>query len=124
MNDGRRRFLLIGSAMAAAGYAGAARAEPVRVVESLPAASAVVGRRGTDFYVRFDRPVDHEKSTLVVMRGATVVERLVPRLESAPDVLFARAPTLPEGSYSLLWTVRTIEGVEVTQGEIPFAVKD
>jgi hypothetical protein len=45
--------------------------------------------------VRFDRPVDHHKSTLVIKQGDKVIERLRPRLESAPEVLFAAAPTLP-----------------------------
>lgn len=46
-----------------------------------------------------------------------------PRLESAPEVLFARAPTLPAGDYDLNWRVKTMTGVEVTQGNIPFTVK-
>ena len=52
-----------------------------------------------------------------------LVEHLQPRLESSPDVLFARAPTLPPGEYMLHWTVRTMQDVKVTQGNIPFTVK-
>jgi hypothetical protein len=48
--------------------------------------------------VRFDRPVDHIHSTLDILRDGKLVERLQPRLKSAPEVLFARAPTLPAGS--------------------------
>jgi len=51
------------------------------------------------------------------------VEHLQPRLESAPEVLFARAPTLPPGTYTLHWAVRTMEGVKIIQGDIPFTVK-
>ena len=74
--------------------------------------------------MRFDRPVDHVRSTLAISRGGRVVERLHPRLESAPDVLFARAPTLTAGDYKLHWTVRTLAGKNVVEGDIPFTVKD
>jgi hypothetical protein len=45
-------------------------------------------------------------------------------LKSAPEVLFARAPTLPAGDYTLHWAVRTMAGVDLIQGDIPFTVKD
>jgi hypothetical protein len=56
------------------------------------------------------------------MQDGKLVERLVPRLESAPEVLFARAPTLVPGSYNLHWAVRTVAGKETIQGDIPFSV--
>ena len=99
-------------------------AEEVHVVQSTPAASAVIGGRSTEFLVRFDRPVDHVHSTLAITRDGELVERLQPRLESAPEVLFARAPTMPAGDYKLHWSVRTMAGVDTIQGDIPFTVKD
>jgi methionine-rich copper-binding protein CopC len=98
-------------------------AQDVHVMESTPAASAVIDGRSTEFFVRFDRPVDHVHSLLSVVRGGTVVETLHPRLESAPEVLFARTSTLPPGDYKLHWSVRTMTGVNVIQGDIPFTVK-
>ena len=98
-------------------------ADEVHVVQSTPAASAVIGGRSSEFLVRFDRPVDHVHSTLAITRDGKVVERLQPRLESAPEVLFARAPTLPAGDYKLHWSVRTMAGVDAIQGDIPFTVK-
>jgi len=92
-------------------------------MESTPAASAVIDGRSTEFFVRFDRPVDHVHSLLTVVRGSNVVETLHPRLESAPEVLYARTSTLPAGDYKLHWSVRTMTGVNVIQGDIPFAVK-
>ena len=59
-----------------------------------------------------------------IMRDGKLVEKLQPRLEAAPEVLFARAPTLPAGDYQLHWTVRSMTGAAVTEGDIPFAVKD
>jgi methionine-rich copper-binding protein CopC len=98
--------------------------DDVRVTESAPAANAHIGRKSSAFFVRFDRPVDHIKSTLVIKQGDTVIERLHPRLESSPQVLFASAPTLPPGSYMLHWTVITIQGTKAVSGDIPFQVSD
>lgn len=96
-----------------------AAAQGVSVVESAPKAHAVIGSRSSAFFVRFDRPVDHEDSQLAILRDGRVVEVLHPRLESAPDVLFARTPTLPPGSYTLRWRVG---GQPQLEGEIPFTV--
>ena len=97
-------------------------ADDVRVLESTPAANAHIGRKSSAFFVRFDRPVDHRKSTLVIKQGDKVIERLHPRLESAPDVLFAAAPTLPPGDYKLHWAVITLQGTKAIEGDIPFKV--
>lgn len=98
-------------------------AQAVRVVESAPQASAVVEGRSSEFFVRFDRPVDHIHSVLAITRDGQVVEKLQPRLESSPEVLFARAPTLAPGDYKLHWAVRTMTGADVIRGDIPFSVK-
>jgi len=98
--------------------------EGCRLMDSKPAAHAVIQGRSSEFFVRFDRPVDHIRSSLSILRDGKLIERLQPRLESAPTVLFARAPTLPEGSYQLHWTVHTMAGTDVTEGDIPFTVKD
>ncbi len=124
-----RRLAVVGlsSAFSSFGMLGAAApawAEDLRVMESAPAASAVIARRSSEFFVRFDRPVDHVRSTLDIMSDGKLVERLKPRLQSAPAVLFARAPTLPPGNYKLHWSVRTMSGVEAIEGDIPFTVKD
>jgi len=124
-----RRLAVVGlsSAFSSLGTLGAAApawAEDLRVMESAPAASAVIARRSSEFFVRFDRPVDHVRSTLDIMSDGKLVERLKPRLQSAPAVLFARAPTLPPGNYKLHWSVRTMSGVEAIEGDIPFTVKD
>ena len=53
-----------------------------------------------------------------------MIETLHPRLESAPEVLFAQAPTLPAGDYTLHWSVVTLQGAQVVEGDIPFKVTD
>ena len=98
-------------------------AQEVQVTDSAPKARAVIGEPSSSFFVSFDRPIDHIHSRLSIWRDSRLVEQLQPRLQSSPDVLFARAPTLPPGEYMLRWSVRTMEGVKVTEGNIPFTVK-
>ncbi len=112
----RRQFLLTTGLV---GFIGAANGQGLHVLDSAPRANTVVGPRSTGFYVRFDRPVDHEDSRLAIKQDGRVIEVLHPRLESAPDVLFARAPTLQPGRYSLHWLVG---GDPQFDGEIPFTV--
>jgi methionine-rich copper-binding protein CopC len=118
------RFVVIGLLAAFAVFVVApASAQDVTVLDSEPKAQAVIGEPGSAFFVRFDRPIDHIHSSLSIWRDGQLVERLQPRLESAPNTLFARAPTLPPGAYLLHWAVRTMEGVKVIEGDIPFTVK-
>ena len=112
-----RRHLLL--AALPLGLAGPAHAQQPSVLDSAPQADAVVGQRSSGFYVRFDRPVDHQDSRLAIEQDGRIVEVLHPRLESTPDVLFARAPTLRPGRYSLHWIVG---GSPQFDGEIPFTV--
>ena len=119
-----RRFTIVGLAvLGIQAIASDASAQDARMMESAPKAKAVIEGRSSEFFVRFDRPVDHIRSQLSITRDGTLVERLTPRLESAPEVLFARAPTLPPGDYSLHWAVTTMTGTNVVEGDIPFTVK-
>lgn len=101
-----------------------AQGQAVHVVESTPSAHAQIGPTSSDFFVRFDRPVDHVKSRLIITQGGRTIETLHPRLESAPEVLFARAPTLAAGDYLLHWDVVTLQGTQSAEGDIPFKVSE
>ena len=116
-----RRLVVAG--LFALAFSASASAQDVQVMDSAPKAQAVIGEPGSSFFVRFDRPIDHIHSRLSIWRDSRLVEQLQPRLQSSPDVLFARAPTLPPGQYMLRWSVRTMEGVKVIEGDIPFTVK-
>ncbi len=116
-----RRAVLVG--LLAMMLPAAAWAQDVKVMDSAPKAQAVIGEPSSSFFVRFDRPIDHIHSSLSIWRGSQLVEDLQPRFQTEPNVLFSRAPTLPPGDYRLRWTVRTLEGVQVTQGDIPFTIK-
>ncbi|GEP60478.1 copper resistance CopC family protein [Reyranella soli] len=121
MDFSTRRLALIG--LFAMAFSAPAWAQDVQVMDSAPKAQAVIGEPSSSFFVRFDRPIDHIHSNLSIWRGGQLVERLQPRLQTEPNVLFARAPTLAPGEYQLRWIVRTMEGVKVIQGDIPFTVK-
>ena len=116
-----RRLALIG--LFAMAFSAPAWAQDVQVMDSAPKAQAVIGEPSSSFFVRFDRPIDHIHSNLSIWRDGQLVERLQPRFQTEPNVLFARAPTLAPGEYQLRWVVRTMEGVKVIQGDIPFTVK-
>ncbi len=98
------------------------RADDLKVLETWPAANTAVDSISDGFLVRFNQPVDHINSRLIVKRDGETVETLQPRLQSSPSVLFARAPTLPAGSYTLHWLVKTVQDVRVEQGDIPFSI--
>ena len=120
-----RHFMLVALMFGAfVREAGDAWAQGVRVMESAPAANATINGQSTAFSVRFDKPVDHIHSVLVIKRDGEVVETLQPRLQSAPQMLFARAPLLRPGKYQLYWQVRTMIDVETSEGEIPFTVSE
>lgn len=111
-------LVLVGIAAMAAG----ARADELKVLQTNPAANTVMDTHSDGFSVWFNQPVDHINSRLLVKRGDAVVETLVPRLQSNPNVLFARAPTLAPGSYSLHWVVKTIADARIEQGDVPFSI--
>jgi methionine-rich copper-binding protein CopC len=118
-----KRRIAAGMLLLAAAWASSpAAADEVHVMDSGPKASAVIDGRTSGFFVRFDRPVDHIRSTLAITQDGKLIERLTPRLESAPEVLFARAPTLSPGNYLLHWEVVTVAGQEKAHGDIPFSV--
>lgn len=120
------RRLFNAGALAAffAGGTGSAVAQVPRVMETMPADRAVLTNASGEFYVRFDRPVDHIRSRLLVYRDGVIVRTLHPRFKAQPDVLFAMALPLPPGAYIFHWSVRSLAGTEVLEGEVPFSVSD
>jgi methionine-rich copper-binding protein CopC len=100
-----------------------ALARPMRLVESYPAADAVLDGRNAEYFVRFDGPVDHRAAHLRITQDGRTVETLDARLDSAPEVLFASAPRLPPGSYELHWTAKSMPDGEATEGSLRFTVR-
>lgn len=120
----RRPFIAGALAASVAGVAGSAMAQVPKVMATMPAERAVLTNASGEFYVRFDRPVDHIRSLMMVRQGGVIVRTLHPRFKAQPDVLFAMALPLPPGAYTFHWSVRSLEGTEVLEGEVPFSVSD
>jgi methionine-rich copper-binding protein CopC len=100
----------------------AARAE-LRMMESFPAAHAVMSGANHEFFVRFDHPVDHHAARLTLLRDGTVVRELTPRLRSQPNTLFAAVGPLPQGEYALRWRAHAATGPDDSDGEVRFSVR-
>jgi hypothetical protein len=84
--------------------------------------SVMIEDRSIGFFVHFSMPVDHPHSSLAIVRDGKVMATLHPRLEAAPNVLYARAPTPPAGDYTLHWIVRPAAGMTLAEGDVPFTV--
>ncbi len=118
-----RRLLAFGTiATSLAAGAGSALAQVPQVLETRPADRAVLRSAPGEFYVRFDRPVDHIRSRLMIKQNGAVIRTFQPRLKTEPDVLFAMVFALQPGDYAFHWSVRALTGTDVLEGEIPFSV--
>ncbi|MGE5149249.1 MAG: copper resistance protein CopC [Rhodospirillaceae bacterium] len=97
-------------------------AQTLKVLETMPAKDGTLSGVGGDYFVRFDKPVDHLHSTIDITQNGKLVETLHPRFKTEPNVLFARAPSLAPGNYAMHWSVPTADGSTVYQGEVSFSV--
>ena len=99
---------------------GSARA--MRMVQSFPAARAVIDGRNAQYVVRFDALVNHRDSSLTITQHGHILQTLHLILRSDPKALAASAPRLPPGEYELHWSARSMSG-EVSEGSVPFTVQ-
>lgn len=118
----RHRFLLT-AALLLAGMALPARAEPMHVLETSPRARTTMDGTREEFFVRFDAPVDHNGSRLLVLQEGRVLRTLHPRLNASPDTLYAAAGGLPPGSYTLRWEAKSRRDGSMTEGSLEFTVR-
>jgi methionine-rich copper-binding protein CopC len=118
-----RRVFAGACAAFVAGGADFAMAQVPKVMNTMPADRAVLNNASGEFYVRFDRPVDHIRSRMFVKRDGVVIRTLHPRFKTEPNVLFAMALPLQSGAYTFHWSVRTLAGTEVIEGEVPFSIE-
>jgi hypothetical protein len=84
--------------------------------------SVTIGERGTELLLRFDRPINHVSSWLSLVRDGQIIETIHFRLETAPNVLFARIQTPAPGNYIVRWTVCPAGGNNKYEGELPFTI--
>lgn len=121
MNMHRPSLLLLAAALAAIGVPAFARAP--QMMQSTPAAEAILDGRNLQFVIRFDSPVDHAAARLDIMQDGHLVRSLHPLIDSAPEVVFASAPALPAGRYTLRWHVGAAAGGDAANGEIAFSIR-
>jgi methionine-rich copper-binding protein CopC len=93
---------------------------PMHMMESFPAAQAIVDGNNLQYVVRFDGLVDHQASRMWITQGDRVVRTLTPLLNSAPTVLFASSSRLPPGNYQMHWSARSMPDGDPTDGSIEF----
>ena len=96
--------------------------ETIQVVASHPARGESLDGKSEDFFVRFSGPVNHAASRLFIAQSGNVLVTLNPRLDSAPDILFARRGPLSPGDYEMSWIVYAGNG-QKTGGIVPFSVR-
>jgi methionine-rich copper-binding protein CopC len=119
---GHIRGELLAAVMLLAGVA-AADARTMRVMESLPAAQAIMSGASEQFSIRFDGPVDHAGSRLFITQGQRLVQTLHPLLTAEPNTLYAAVGSLPSGDYELHWVVKAPGEPDMTEGSLPFSVR-
>src|SRR5471032_1781098 len=86
---------------------GSAQAHAV-IIESTPAADAVVAPGDAEVTLHYKSRIDHQRSrlTLIGVDGVTRALTIVP--DSAPDVVAAKIDGLAAGQYRLRWQVLAI----------------
>ena len=91
------------------------------VIQSTPAADAVVTGPDVTVELRFNSRIDHPRSrlTLYLPDGGGRPLSQIPG--TAPDVIDAKAVGLAPGAYRLRWQVLAIDG-HITRGDISFRV--
>lgn len=99
-----------------------AAAETMRVIESSPRAASMMDGARQEIRVRFNHPVDHNGSRLMVVQDGRVVRTLRPRLGASPDTLYAVAGSLAPGTYVLRWAVKSRRDGGMTDGGFEFMV--
>src|SRR5262245_44326161 len=99
-----------------------AQTAALKAAESIRLESVTIGERSTELLIRFDRPISHGQSWISLIREGKVVATIYPRLEAAPNVLFARIQTPGPGNYIVRWTVCPEGHNDRYDGEFPLTI--
>ncbi len=98
-------------------------AQMLHMMEASPTARSVMQGQAQEFFVRFDGPVNHQASRLLIQRGDAVIRTLRPRLGASPNTLYALAGSLPPGDYVLRWEAAPRGGGVPSMGGLDFTVR-
>ena len=91
------------------------------VVESTPAADAVISGAALDIKLRFNSRIDGRRSKLILVSPDGASHDVTPLAQASPDSISAKASELVPGKYQLRWQVLANDG-HITRGSIPFSV--
>jgi methionine-rich copper-binding protein CopC len=117
----RRRFALLGLALAAA-LAVPFRADAHAIlVESTPAIDATVPAGPIAFRLRYNSRIDRARSRLTLIR-ADRSTAIIPITDDGSDDVLLATVTLTPGRYVVRWQVLAIDG-HITRGDVPIVVK-
>jgi hypothetical protein len=100
----------------------AAQADEMGPSSPLRMESVTIGEHGTEIVIKFDRPISHERSSLLLLLDGKIVQTIRPRLQAAPNVLFARIATPARGNYLLRWTVCPQGNNDRYDGDLTFTI--
>ena len=84
--------------------------------------SVTINEKSTEIVIKFDRPISHERSSLVLVLKGKIVDTLHPRLQAEPNVLFARIVTPGSGDYLVRWIVCPQGSNDRYDGEFTFTI--
>jgi len=106
-------------AVATTSLAGAS-GQAMGLVEQTPTVNEIMQGSGLAFALRFDQPIDHQRSSLglVTPRGTKTLRA---RLDAEPNTLYSAVGQLAPGEYALRWKARARDG-QMLMGTIPFRV--
>lgn len=91
------------------------------LLESSPAANAVLAEPPASITLRFNNRIEKRLSGLRLVDGRGATYALVVQTDGPPDWLEAPAPSLGPGSWRLEWRVLSTDG-HVVSGAFPFRV--
>jgi copper resistance protein C len=91
------------------------------LLESSPAANAVLAELPASITLRFNNRIEKRLSGLRLVDGRGAAHALIVRTDGRPDWLEAPAPSLGPGSWRLEWRVLSTDG-HVVSGAFPFRV--
>lgn len=97
-----------------------APAAAMTMVEQFPKVNEIVDGSAVAFALRFDEPLDHSRSGVVLMTPSGS-RPLKARLNAQPNTLYVAAGRLGPGDYQLHWKAVSRRG-EMQSGVFPFTV--
>lgn len=92
------------------------------LMESTPAANAVVSGDSIAITLRFNVRIDGGRSKVHLESSDGTSVNLPTTTDAGPDRLQSQATGLKPGAYKLIWQVLASDG-HMTRGEIPFTVR-